>query len=98
MLRIATSPKGRGNCSFEVRFCKSAVFFLSDALAPPSGELARVSVTERVVLCYSRIQINPVQPSLMTCSSVSCRRVRHVEELVLQSLIHQFMQALAKDV
>ena len=95
MLRIATSPKGRGNCSFEVRFCKSAVFFLSDALAPPSGELARVSVTERVVLCYSRIQINPVQPSLMQAGAGF---LRHVEELVLQPLIHQFMQALAKDV
>ena len=48
MLRIATSPKGSGNCSFEVRFCKSAVFFPSDALAPPLGELASGSETERV--------------------------------------------------
>ena len=102
MLRIATSPKGRGNCSFEVRFCKSAVFFLSDALAPPSGELARVSVTEegRFILQQNTDQSGAaiVDDLFQRFLQAGAGFLRHVEELVLQPLIHQFMQALAKDV
>ena len=47
MLRIATSPEGRGNRGFWHQWMSTVAAARFDALAPPLGELASECETER---------------------------------------------------